>query len=99
MRGIQWFLEEHRPLWLTVVIASIVLAAAYFLLRPPEPEEQARRQAQLVADCRARYAQARSRADSALVDAWPSANPPEGRKIPERNELFTCGAYRRRGEV
>jgi hypothetical protein len=99
LRSIQWFLEEHRPLWLTVVIASIVLAVAYFLLGPPNAGKQARRQAELLADCRTRYAQAKSRADSALVDAWPSANPPEGRKIPERNELFTCGAYRRRGEV
>ena len=99
LSSIRWLLEERRPLLLTVILASTILAAVYFWLRPSSPAEAARRRIEFIADCRVRYAEAKSVADSALVDVWPSPTPIEGRKIPERNDLFTCGAYRRRGEL
>jgi hypothetical protein len=99
MSSARWYFEEYRNLILTTLLAAIVLGAVYVLLGPYSADRQAKRREQFLADCRARYAGAQTLADTSRVDVWPSSGPFEGRKMPERNDLFTCGASRRRGEL
>src|SRR3954468_19589822 len=96
LSSIRWYVSERRPLFLALAIA-LVLAAIYWRFGPPT-EAQVRQDAAFRDDCRRRYAAAHSAAESLVVDTWPPPVPIEGRKIPARNDLFTCGAARRRGE-
>jgi hypothetical protein len=95
----RWYFEEYRGLILTTLIAAVALGIVYVAFGPFNSARQARRHNQLVADCRARYKTAHNLADSARVDVWPVFGPFDGRKSPERNDLFNCGALRRRGEL
>jgi hypothetical protein len=99
MTSVRWYLEEYRNLVLTALIAAVLLCIVYVAFGPFNPARQARRHDQLVADCRARYEAAHNLADSIRVDVWPVFGPFDGRKSPERNDLFNCGALRRRGEL
>ena len=95
----RWYIAEYRGLVLTTVIAALVLWAAYVSLGPSNSRRVQEAHNRLIADCRAKYAVARTIADSTRVDVWPNLVPFEGRKNPERNDLFNCGALRRRGEL
>ena len=67
------------------LIVLAVLAAGYVVFRG-----STRQQAGQIADCKVRYAGARTRADTLIVDAWrlPSAVGTGGRLS------TTCGYYR-----
>ena len=95
----RWYLDEYRSLILTLVIAALGLWAAYLIIGPSNRARLDRAHTKLVAECRAKYATSRTLADSTRVDVWPNLVPFEGRKNPERNDLFNCGALRRRGEL
>jgi hypothetical protein len=97
--AVRWYLDEYRGLILTLVLAVLVLWAAYLIIGPSSPERLAKAHTKLVAECRGKYAASQTLADSARADVWPDLVPFEGRKNLERNDLFNCGALGRRGEL
>lgn len=81
-----------RALVIALLIAAALLAVVpVFVARTRGVERMRIALAEVLHECRARYAAAASAADSAAADAWQPA--PGGTRRPDDP---TCGPYRRR---
>jgi hypothetical protein len=74
-----------------VVVAAILAVLPLIVARTQRLQTMRAGLAEVLAECRARYAAAGSAADTAAVDAWRPAFHGE-----ERPGDPTCGPYRRR---
>jgi len=85
-------MTESRRVVLVLVALAVVLAVLPVLIaRSARLQSMRAGLAEVVDECRARYAGALTRADTAAADAWP---PPLHGEL--RPGDPACGAYRRR---
>jgi hypothetical protein len=83
--------EARRLVLVLLVVAVIVAIVPVIIARSHRLQVMRADLAEVVGECRARYAGARTGADSAAADAWQP--PLHGQRRPGDP---ACGAYRRR---